>query len=400
MEIRKITESEREQILLGDRYAYSNWTEDEINPSSLETIICDQTLAAFKDDKIVAALTIHSFQQVVRGAIKEMGGIGGVWTYPEYRNQGCVRELLKAAFREMQAKGQSVSMLIPFKQSFYQKFDYVTTNSNLEVRIPIASINAVKLSGEWELERISASAVQSEFSEFMQTQAQLQASYHGMVLPLYWSQWQWQGAVRDKQCIVVKHLGKIKAIAIYRVDSKITERKIYLDHFLWTDIAARHQLFSFFGTHLDQINYLYLDLPYGINFHQWFGDVMGMYELHIHTPPYMVRAIDIAKVISNIPTQRDGIIHIHIHDPNCDWNSGIFSLKSENHILNICRNSHGNPVVKCTIQGISALIYGISLDEVEAKGWLKFEDDRCNDEERSLLESWFPPMPVYNTWKF
>jgi predicted acetyltransferase len=395
MEVRKINESEREQILWGAQYAYGNWTENVIKSISLETIIPDQTLAAFKNDKIIAALKIHPFQQVVRGVIKEIGGIGGVWTYPEDRNRGCVKELLKAAFMEMKAKGQAASMLIPFKQSFYQKFGYVTANSNLEVRIPIASITPINLSSEWKFERINASTAQSEFLEFMQVVAVNQ--YHGMVLPFYWQRSQWQEAIKDRQCILVKHLGQIEAIAIYRIDSRITERKIHLDHFLWSGIASRNRLFSFFGSHRDQINYLYLDLPYGINFHQWFGDVMGSYDVNIHTPPYMGRVIDIEETVNGLPSQKDGVINIQIYDPNCNWNSGIFTLESENHILNIKRNPHVKPDFKCTIAGISALVYGtLSLSELEYRNWLEV----INEAVRSLLESWFPPLPLYNTWKF
>ncbi len=395
MEIRKITESERKQVLLGDRYAYYNWVEDQINPSGQETVIPDQTWGVFVDNKILASLRIHPFQQSIRGEVKEMGGIGGVWTYPENRNCGYVKELLKAAFGEMKRKGQAVSMLIPFKQSFYQKFGYVTTNSNLEVRIPIVSINSINISSEWKFERINASEVQAEFLEFMQLVAVNQ--YHGMVLPFYWQRSQWQEAIKDKQCILVKHLGKILAIGIYRIDSRITERTIHLDHFLWADIASRNRLFSFFGSHRDQINYLYLDLPYGINFHQWFGDVMGSYDVNIHTPPYMGRVIDIEETVNGLPSQKDGVINILIDDPNCNWNSGIFTLESENHILNIKCNPHVKPDFKCTIQGISALVYGtLSLSELEYRYWLEV----INEAERSLLESWFPPLPLYNTWKF
>jgi len=393
MEIRKITESEREQVLLGDRYAYSNWMEDI---SSLETAIPEQTLGVFKDEKIVASLRIHPFQQVIRGVVNEMGGIGGVWSYPEHRNQGYVKELLNAAFKDMKAKGQSVSMLIPFKQSFYQKFGYVTANSNLEVRIPISSISSFSSSSEWEFERINAKEARSEFMKLS-----LENQYHGMVLPVYWQRSQWEEAIKDKQCILVKHHGQIVAIGIYQIDSKITERKIYLDRFLWSNIEARIKLFSFFASHRDQINYIYLDLPFGINFHQWFGDVMTGYEVKISIPPYMVRVVDVEKAINNIPTHRDGIVNIQIDDPNCDWNGDIFALASQNHLLNVKRSHSPKPDVKFTIQGISALVYGtLSLVEIEYKKWIQVINEEKREEKRSLLESWFPPLHLYNTWKF
>lgn len=392
MEIRKINESEREQILRGDRYAYGNWTEDKIE--SLD-VIPEQTLGVFENDKIQAALRIHPFQQVVRGVITEMGGIGGVWTYPEYRNRGYVRELLNAAFKDMKATGKSVSMLIPFKQSFYQKLGYVTANSNLEVGVPISSIYPSASSREWEFERINASEVQREVrSEF----TKLSCQYHGMVLPVYWQRSQWEAATKDKQCILVKHLGQITAIGIYRIDSSLTERKIYLDCCLWSNIEARTKLFSFFANHRDQINYIYLDLPFGINFNQWFGDVMR-YEVKINIPPYMVRVVDVEAI--NIPTSRDGMIDMQVEDPNCDWNNDVFTLKSQDRTLNVRRTSNSKPDLKCTIQGISALVYGtLSLSEIEHRNWIEVIDREKTEEWRSLLESWFPPLHLYNIWRF
>jgi len=403
MEVRKINESEREQILLGDRYAYSNWTDNQINPASLDSglnaVIPDHTLGVFEDKKVVASLRIHPFQQSLRTVAKEMGGIGGVWTYPEYRNRGYVKELLNTAFQNMKAKGQAVSMLIPFKQSFYQKFGYVTANSNLEVRIPIFSINSANsVPNEWRFERTNAREIQSEFLKLQLLKQTAPQQHHGMVLPVYWSSLQWQEAIKNKQSILVKYLGQIVAVGIYRIDSK--EKTLHLDHFLCLDIQSRNILFSFFANHRDQINHIYLDLPFGINFYQWFGDVAEA-KTSIITPPYMVRVVDIEPVINGLPTQRDGIINIQIKDANCDWNSDIFILGSQNHSLNIKRSSNSKPHVKCTIQGISALVYGtLNLAEVESREWLKVIDNESQNEWRSLLESWFPPILIYNTWKF
>ncbi|AFY73782.1 putative acetyltransferase [Synechococcus sp. PCC 7502] len=399
MQIRKIKDSEREEILLGDRYAYGNWQEQSVNPSSsdniLDTIIPNQTLGCFIQGKIVAALRIHRFQQSLRGVIKEMGGIGGVWTYPEYRNQGCVKELIHVAFRLMQAQGQGLSMLIPFRQSFYQKFGYVTANSNLEVRVPIASIisDFTDNFSTWEYERVSAPSVQTELLEFLKHTT----LNHGEVIPSYWQQAQWQDVTKDRQCVLVKQQGKILAVGIYRINSTIIERKIYLDHYFYTDIESRIRLFSFFAKHRDQINDLYLDVPFGTNFQQWFGDVMSGYEITIKTPPYMVRVIDLVAAIHNLPVHDHGAINIQIDDSPQDWHSHVFSIEAVNYLLNVKPSSLVKPEFKFTIQGISALVYGtMSLAELEYRNWLEV----VNHDKRSLLESWFPPLALYNTWKF
>ena len=90
MKIRKIDKNDRLEILKGDLYAYSRWTNQDLPRSQLTAINPDDVLVAEIDGKIAAALQCFHWQQSVRGSLKAMGGIGGVWTYPEYRNQGCV----------------------------------------------------------------------------------------------------------------------------------------------------------------------------------------------------------------------------------------------------------------------------------------------------------------------
>jgi predicted acetyltransferase len=396
MKIRKIQASERQEILEGDRYAYTNWTEEKILNSDLDTIIPDQTLAVFIQGKIVAALTIHRFQQSLRGIVKEMGGIGGVWTYPEHRNQGYVKELLHVAFSEMKTHNQGLSMLMPFRQSFYQKFGYATANSNLEIRVPVESlITDFTDDFTWEYERLNATAVQSEFLEFMKLVTANQN--HGMVIPIYWQRSQWQAATRDKQCVLVKRQGKIVALGIYRIDSRVKERKIYLDHYFYTDIESRIRLFSFFAKHRDQINHIYLEVQLGMNFQQWFGDVMTGYEVSIKFPPYMVRVIDLETAIHNLPTPADGVINIQIQDSSSNWHSQGFTLTSQHFLLHAKPDPNPNPDFRFTIQGISALVYGtLPLAEIEYRNWLEV----LNYQKRSLLASWFPPMPLSNTWRF
>jgi predicted acetyltransferase len=411
MEIRKITNDERVEILKGDIYAYHNHAEWQVDRTEnwetraatefLATIIPDQNLAVFVEGKVASSLANYDFQQSVRGVIKEMGGIGSVWTYPEYRDRGYVRGLIKAAFEDMQSKHQPVSMLIPFKQSFYEAFGYVTANGNLEVRIPTTSLLASrsKIDG-WTFERVDAEAIAEEFLTFMISVAPQQ--YHGIVLPVHMQRSQWQMRMKDKICVLVKRDQQLVALAIYTIDARMTERKIHVSNFFWRDLEARIQLFSFFGKHRDQIRYVYLDLPFGTNFHQWFGDVMEPYEINMIMPPYMVRVVNVESAIAGLPATKSGEIIIKISDSNCVWNNDIFRLAAEGEKLKISREPDLEPQISATIQGISALVYGtLSLIEIEQRKWLEFlNPTELSKEQRSLLENWFPVLPMYNTFRF
>jgi hypothetical protein len=93
---------------------------------------------------------------------------------------------------------------------------------------------------------------------------------------------------------------------------------------------------------------------------------------------------------------------IKISDPNCVWNNDIFRLAAEGEKLKISREPDLEPQISATIQGISALVYGtLSLIEIEQRKWLEFlNPTELSKEQRSLLENWFPVLPIYNTFRF
>ena len=58
------------------------------------------------------------------GQAVKTGGIGGVATYPEYRETGAIREIFKALLLEAYKNGEVLSALFPFNHKFYRKFGY------------------------------------------------------------------------------------------------------------------------------------------------------------------------------------------------------------------------------------------------------------------------------------
>jgi predicted acetyltransferase len=401
MEIRKIAPDERAELLRGFDYAFFEWTgrvlvEDEING-----VNSNDVLAVFTNGKLASALVSYKFQQSIRGVIKGMGGIGGVWTYPEYRSSGFVRELVKAALLEMHQLGIATSMLIPFKDSFYANFGYVTSNANLEVKVPISALNHIlrpEISGNWQVDRVPATSVRDEFLAFMLTLAPQQ--HHGITLPLNVTTKQWQDLMEKRLCVRIEQDGKPAAIAIYSINSDYRatprDRLIQVFHMYWTSLAARTKLFSFFALHRDQIRYISMDLPLGFNFYQWFQGFTDPCETKVGINAYMVRVMDVQKAIADLPAPIAGKVAIAISDSYCDWNNHTFTICDRSGKLAI-EPTQAQPDAIATIQGISALVYGtLSVEEIEYRNWLTI----CNPQARETLASWFPTMLIYNTFRF
>jgi predicted acetyltransferase len=419
MEIRKIDLAERAEILRGDLYAYNQWFHQEFKVSQLATINPDHVFVAAIAGKVAAALQNFRFQQSIRGVVKPMGGIGGVWTYPEYRNQGCVKNLIKAALIEMQDQGKCVSMLQPFKESFYARFGYVTANANLDLKIPISALghflakNSLSASDNhtdncWELERQPVSDRKDAILSFISDLPP--DRHHGLAVPDFTYE-QWCLWFRHKICVSVKQNGQTRAIAIYNIDSRAQKtsdsRCIDIYAMFWTNLAARDRLMNFFANHRDQIDQISITVPIQSNIHTLFRDAPTAIAATISNQPWMVRVVDVENAIKDLPTNNmEGEVAIAISDPLCQWNQGIFTLKSQADKLSITRTETAQPDFGTTIEGITSLVYGtLPLEELFYKRWLTVGSDRSelihtSTHQAKILAHWFPVTPMFNPFKF
>jgi predicted acetyltransferase len=76
------------------------------------------------DGQIVASLVLYPLAAWVRGQTVRFTGIGSVAVSPEHRRRGVAETLMKSALREMRQRGDALSMLYPWRGSYYRKFGY------------------------------------------------------------------------------------------------------------------------------------------------------------------------------------------------------------------------------------------------------------------------------------
>ncbi len=394
MEIRKI--KEKDQFLLGDlyNYSYTEWTEKGISEEHKAWLIPEETFALFEDGRLVSTLRVHDFLQCIRGVIKKMGGIAGVATFPEARQKGCIRALMEAAFNEMQEKGQSVSMLDPFKESFYAQFGYVKTNASYIIKAPfdkLVSTKENKSDPDWEIERVRATKVREQLFTFIKESVLPQ--FHGFVVYNTITEGMWNLLAKDSIVAFVKYKGAIQAIARYRIigeiqnDKRITEMRVI--DFFWKTRKARAKLFNYLSKHKEQLHNISISAPFDTSVEHWFTDIDLLVRRRNN---WMVRVIDAPKAVNGLPALGEDMIILELSDPLCSWNNGVFLLQSNHNKLKMTKST-GKPTVKASIKAFSSLVYGIlPLEELEFQGELKISESWA----RHALKRWFPPLPLYN----
>ena len=139
--IHKLTELDREAYRKLMRYAFEtvkNNYEELKWPS--EKIPMDWHYGAFDEGQLVAGAGIIPFEIRMRSQDFKMFGVGGVASKPEFRNRGIIRELMIKMFKDMRENNIPLSVLYPFKLSFYEMLGYKLVDEHFAYEFKISDI--------------------------------------------------------------------------------------------------------------------------------------------------------------------------------------------------------------------------------------------------------------------
>ncbi len=114
-------------------YAYNQRPEDMVG--WVESYPTVRLLGLYEKGELGAALMDLRFEVWLDGRLVPGSGIGGVASAPETRRRGLVRALLAAHLEELNEEGVVLSMLYPFKFSFYHRFGWGYAARCVEARM-------------------------------------------------------------------------------------------------------------------------------------------------------------------------------------------------------------------------------------------------------------------------
>ncbi len=401
MNIRKIEDNDLEQVYKIHTYCTGRqWTDSTPSIKSLGFYTPDEILGMFEDEKLVSMIRNYTFRQLVRGVVKDMAGVSHVATLPEYRMCGYVKELTKATFIDMKDKKQSVSMLHPFKESFYSEFGYVGTNDNMLVKVSFDAFshylsNISDIDCNWKEERLRAVDVQKEYEEFKYN---LDLSkHHGLVFLDKMSSEYWKDDHEDVIVAFIKKDNEIVASAKYLKVGYGENGKLLALEMFWKDIESRFMLFRYFAKHKDQFSHMEMRIPFGTNFYTWLSDSSRPFEIKMNNKSWMVRIIDAIDAINDIHVNKNGKVFLELYDEYCQWNNGSYMLKTVSNKLVMTKCNNIIPQFRIDIRGLTALLYGVySVEELKFKKWINLID---TDVEK-ILNDWFPRQFINNPYYY
>lgn len=396
-DIRRLTDSELPDYVELFRYAFRDFSGTPGDPELQASIPAEDVLAMWDGAQLVSAVVDFRFTQAVRGRVMAMGGIGGVATYPEHRGRGYVRTLMRTAFQQMRERGAHVSMLRPFKQSYYRKFGYETASTYIGWDMPseaIAQWADPRFAGDFRYQRGLALELKPDLVAFWE---EIQASVNGLALMPDVPDAYFRRRYRDFHVLLVHGPDGVQASALVLKRGAGSEARMAVRGFFWKTLAARDAVLHWLARHGDQVGSMTIAVPFGMPVFHLFGDTVKPVKQNVLLFPWMVRLVDAVAALTGTPGDMAGSLLLALEDRDCPWNHGTFRLSSSNGTLQLEPQADGGSAeVTLPVSVLSGLLYGVGdAEEVCRRSGVTPDPGAL-----SLLRQAFPPLPFHNESDF
>ncbi|MHA1988485.1 MAG: GNAT family N-acetyltransferase [Promethearchaeota archaeon] len=382
--IRKLTENDRETRIKLMRYAF------QTSKNTYDNLVVDKTpmewyLGAFDKETMVATAGIIPFDIRMRSRDFKMYGVGGVASKPEYRNKGIVREIMIKMFKDMHENNIPLSVLYPFKLSFYEMLGYKLVDEHFAYEFKISDIKFRKTNYHMkEVVRIGdniRSVYDQAISNFDYIAKRPEIQYY-------------RGLYKNNYKFICYNesqpVGYVIIVFTKRGEEmwlKHPEKTIVIQESFWLDQTAKQTIFNFLWGHRDQRKYIA----------GFFSKNENIID-HLMTPRItsrrifdnsLLRIIDVKTVLENLEYLVDDFSMIfHITDTFCPWNNGYFTLisKEKEIYVEYHESLDKSADVKIDISYLAQLLAGFRT----AKDLLEFDFISVNSRKLELLQELFP----------
>lgn len=392
MEIRKLTEEDRETYSKLARYAFQtskNTYENLEWPRKKRPM--DQFYGAFDNDLMIAGCGIIPFEIKFRSIPFKMGGVDGVATKPEYRNRGIVREIFIKIFHDMNEKQIPISVLYPFKIAFYEMLGYKNADEQIFYHFEISDIKFKETNYYMkENERINEDIIQVynkviENYDYIAKRAEIQ----------------WKRYYKENFKFICYNGDQPVGYVILFFPKKTTEwlqnfqypeKTIFVIEAFWLNHTAKQTIINFLWTHRDQRKYIAGYFPVNENMIDLLTTSRILDRKIVGNS--LLRIINVEAVFKNLEYPLDNFsILWHIHDKFCPWNNGFFNLTSKDETINVefKESSEKSADIEVDISYLAQLLAGFRT----VKELLEFGFISINQEKFEIVQNLFPKMNNY-----
>lgn len=317
----------------------------------------DYTLIAAEAGTTLAAATAIPMRQNVRGSVCPMAGLASVVTHPAARRQGHMRTLLTRLLGDLRDSGHAVSVLYPFRPSFYERFGYASLTQARTVTFPPAALQPLLRAGppgevSWQRAAEGYDSCSSFTEEFLRHRHGFAAFPRHRAARLR--------DLDDRWLLTARSGGAVAGMVTYRIQSFGGD--LVTDPLLVTGPLGRTLLLQFLARYTDQVNSIRMRIAPDETPELWATDMAMTAETRTAFPD---AAAPMARVLSlpALAGMRAGPGLAAIEVVGDPFLAGHYLLDGHDGRLAVSQ-ARGPSEVALTAAALAGLVYGV-LDPAE-----------------------------------
>lgn len=341
-------------------------------------------LGAFYNDRLYAGIESRGYDNVVfDGNICKMSGVGCVVSDFNSPFKGGIGQIYKKAFEIMRQKGQYISHLYPFDETYYRTFGYDVSAMTARWRLPVEKLLIIR----------EGTVVPYDGSEKMQADIKSVhkafSNSHNLSIHKHDGMWKkffdaTKPYVSGINCFVhYSPDGTPDAYMNYVVKNYEDKPSDIETRELWfTNIRALVGMLSYFGTQRACCDLVYIILPANVDITPIVNSKGGYGKRiaeKIRQNRGMSRIVDVQKVLEMAKYKGEGSFCIKIYDDDyAPWNNDTYTVTYGSKTT-VARG--GTPDIEMKINSFSSAILGrfdfdnlTLFDDVKIKDHKEFEN--------------------------
>lgn len=338
-------------------------------------------LGGYDNKELVSQLMILPLQMSVFGVPYDMGGIGFVSTYPPYRNEGIMKQVLLKSLKTMRENKQLLSVLSPFSVSFYRHFGWELFFDKVQYELPAQQlIPTRKIADKVRLFDES----DPDFKEWMNKVKTFYKNHvavqNGRMIRM--DDW-WQRLLLriSDTCFAVctDESGNVKGYIRYTIKNLVFE----LLDFEYTDYDSQQDLWQFVQSHTAEVSKIIGEDANQKSFGTVFFDPQFKQQI---VQDKMIRIVDVEPFLRSYPfLSIEEPLYLDVRDAQAEWNNKVFKITEKGQVAAV-DVSQEEEVLTIDIGKLSSLMLGY-----HGLNWYVFRQDAIGS--RKTIQQWEKALP-------
>ena len=326
MTIKKLEGKERFEAHKLFVYCFHQRVDNIENERQKQEAESQEDWGAFDDEgKLMARIINNQYDFNLDGKAVKTGGIGGVATYPEYRETGAIREIFKALLLEAYKNGEVLSALYPFNHKFYRKFGYEVVPFRNEYKMHpnvLKDYHSLATEEKCEVRRWQA---EDDVKDFLTVYNQFAPSFNLSALrteEMMKEHLKFEKEYIDRRfSYIFSRDGQPVAYLIFKDEFNPQAAVLKVEECTWTCRAGFNSILNFLSRFSADYGSIVLPLPKGLDLLKIIH-APNAYEIEKHAcQHFMVRVMNVLKLFEVIRKPADCDFTIKVEDDLIEENN-------------------------------------------------------------------------------